>query len=94
MSYLCKPLVCYAFLSCLDCWAVPAPVQPLAPRDIISLTFLVCVNDTWGNCITTVRTPPIKPNTPWNKSENIVVGDCDNGPLLYTVQQVKGKNNL
>ena len=83
-------LVVYAFFSYVDCWSLPAPARPSAPRDVISLTFLVCVNDTWGNCITTVKTPPIKPNTPWNKSENIMVGDCDHGPLLYTVQQNKG----
>ncbi|XP_019864463.1 PREDICTED: uncharacterized protein LOC109593807 [Amphimedon queenslandica] len=89
MSTLFLALLAVSSLS--HCLSVPAaPPQPSAPRDVISLTFLVCVNDTWGNCITTVKTPPIKPNTPWNKSENIMVGDCDHGPLLYTVQQNKG----
>lgn len=60
---------------------------PTSPADIGGLVFLVCVNDTWGNCMTTVKTPAIKPDTPWNKSENILVGDCDHGPLLFTASK-------
>lgn len=60
---------------------------------VASITFLVTVNDTWkwdppienGTCMVTVKTYPIYPNTSLNKSENIMVGDCDNGPLIYTV---------
>ena len=32
-----------------------------------------------------MKTPFIAPDTPWNKSENIMVGGCDNGPLTYGV---------
>lgn len=69
----------------------PIKQRPGSPNDVISMTFLICVNDTWGNCIATVKTPDIKPNTPWNKSENILVGNCDHGPLIYNVQQEGGK---
>ena len=55
------------------------------------MTFLICVNDTWGDCIATVKTPEIKPNTPWNKSDNILVGNCDHGPLIYKVQREGGR---
>lgn len=60
--------------------------------DNIAITFLLTVNDTWypdehsgKTCLHTVKTPLIKPNIPWNESVNIVVGNCDHGPLTYTV---------
>lgn len=59
---------------------------------VSSITFLVTVNDTWkwdppisnDTCMVTIKTNSIAPNTPRNKSENIMVGNCDNGPLVYT----------
>lgn len=58
-----------------------------------SITFLVTVNDTWkwnppidnDTCMVTVKTNALYPDTPLNKTENIVVGDCDSGPLVFTV---------
>jgi len=65
----------------------------------ISITFLLTVNDTWypdehpgKTCLHTVKTPPIKPDVPWNESVNIAVGECDHGPLTYTIsKQLKGQ---
>ena len=55
--------------------------------EITSVSFLVSVNLTWGNCIQTVRTPPLKPNQKWNETTPITVGSCDHGPLTYTINQ-------
>ena len=37
--------------------------------------------------MTTVKTFALAPDTPKNKSENIQVGDCDHGPLIYHVNE-------
>ncbi len=58
-----------------------------------SLTFLISVNDSWGDCIATVKTYPIRSNTPLNKSQNIQVGNCDNGPLEFRVTQDGSEHN-
>jgi len=55
----------------------------------------VCVNDTWkynppisnDTCMATVKTPPLAPDKLKNKSENVQVGDCDHGPLVYHVNE-------
>ena len=60
-----------------------------------SVTFLITVNDSWkydppisnDTCMTTVKTFAMAPDTPKNKSKNIEVGDCDNGPLIYHVNE-------
>ena len=58
---------------------------------VVSVTFLVTVNDTWypdeynTTCLQTVKTPPLRPNTPYNESQPIQVGKCDHGPLTYTI---------
>jgi len=63
-------------------------VSPEASHpEITSVSFLVSVNLTWGNCIKTVRTPPLKPNQQWNKTTPITVGNCDHGPLTYTINE-------
>ena len=62
-------------------------------RVVESVTFLVTVNDTWetGGCLETVKTPPIRPDTPWNESQSITVGKCDHGPLTYTLTHIGKK---
>ena len=45
------------------------------------------MNLTWGNCIKTVKTQPLKPNQQWNKTAPVTVGSCDHGPLTYTVNK-------
>ncbi len=56
-----------------------------------SVTFLVTVNDTWypqdygKTCLQTVKSPPLQPNTSWNETKTIHVGNCDYGPLIFTV---------
>jgi len=70
--------------------------------EIISVTFLVTVNDTWypeenngKKCLHTVKTPPLKPNGTWNNSTKIQVGECDHGPLTYTIsKQFDGMENI
>lgn len=67
--------------------------QAAGVSGVTSITFLVTVNDTWkwdppiynDTCMVTVKTNPLYPNTPRNKSENIMVGSCDNGPLMFSV---------
>ena len=67
------------------------PTVTDSPDKVISVTFLLTVNDTWypgeyhKKCIQTVKTPPLKPNQKWNESVNILVGECDHGPLTYMV---------
>ena len=63
-------------------------------NNAIAITFLLTVNDTWypneypgKTCLHTVKTPPIKPGIPWNESVDIVVGECDHGPLTYTISK-------
>ena len=57
------------------------------------MTFLLTVNDTWypdwynETCLQTVKTPPIQPNTSWNKSLDIKVGKCDHGPLTFQISE-------
>ncbi len=56
-----------------------------------TLSFLVSVNNTWGDCIATVKTLPINSDTPLNKSERIQVGNCDSGPLVFQVTKDSSK---
>lgn len=63
--------------------------------DLTSVTFLIDVNNTYKHippfdnssytCVTTIKTDPLYPNTPLNKSEKIMMGNCDNGSLLFTI---------
>ncbi len=67
-----------------------------------SVTFLVTVNDTWkwdppienDTCMVTIKTNPLYPNTPLNKTDNIMVGDCDNGPLVFTINSDDKSSSL
>lgn len=70
---------------------------------VTSITFLVTVNDTWkwdppisnDTCMVTIKTNPLYPNTPLNKSQNIMVGNCDHGPLVFSVNSDgKGKSSV
>ncbi|XP_052279716.1 uncharacterized protein LOC127877663 isoform X2 [Dreissena polymorpha] len=66
------------------------------PR-ITGVRFLITVNDTWAEppgCITTVATPMIAPNLPYNKSQSILVGDCDRGPIQYTYTTPDRRSDL
>ena len=56
-----------------------------------SVVFLITVNDTWQDCMATVKTPNMAPNVPRNETTNILVGDCDSGPLVYQVTQSFGR---
>ena len=61
------------------------------PMKVDSVTFLVTVNDTWypdeynKTCMETVRTPALRPGVKYNESMQIHVGDCDHGPLMFTL---------
>lgn len=56
-----------------------------------SVTFLVTVNDTWypdeynKTCMATVRTPGLQPGVKYNETMQIQVGECDHGPLMFTL---------
>ena len=70
-------------------------------NNAIAITFLLTVNDTWypneypgKTCLHTVKTPWIKPDIPWNESVNIAVGECDHGPLTYTISNYKQLNGM
>jgi len=55
------------------------------------MTFLVTVNDTWypqeynTTCLQTVKSPPLWPDVSINETQSIQVGNCDHGPLTYTI---------
>ena len=61
------------------------------PMKVDSVTFLVTVNDTWypdeynKTCMETVMTPALRPGVKYNESMQIHVGDCDHGPLMFTL---------
>ncbi|KAJ8304678.1 hypothetical protein KUTeg_018261 [Tegillarca granosa] len=57
----------------------------VTPRDVSSIRFLVSVNDTWGSCLATVATPPLKPGVKHNYTNAIHVAKCDHGPLDYNI---------
>ena len=67
-----------------------------------SVSFLITVNDTWkydppisnDTCLVTIKTYPISPDMPRKKSENIQIGDCDNGPLVYNVNGHGKKSSI
>ena len=48
-------------------------------NNLNSMTFLICVNVTDNDCIATAITPSIKPNVSLNKSEKVIIGNCDHG---------------
>ena len=58
---------------------------------VTSVTFLVTVNDTWypdeynKTCMATVKTPGLQPGVKYNDTMQIHVGDCDHGPLMFTL---------
>ncbi|KAL3866870.1 hypothetical protein ACJMK2_044123 [Sinanodonta woodiana] len=59
---------------------------------VATMRFLVSVNDTWDpdGCIATVVTPTLIPDKKYNMSDSFQVGDCDHGPLTFTVQSSNG----
>ena len=56
-----------------------------------SVTFLVTVNDTWypdeynKTCMATVKSPALQPGVKYNNTMQIYVGECDHGPLMFTL---------
>lgn len=67
-----------------------------------SVSFLIAVNDSWkydpplynDTCMVTVKTGPLYPDVPLNKSESIQIGDCDGGPLVYTINGQGEKSSI
>ena len=67
--------------------------------EVSSVTFLISVNNSWKwvppfdnstyLCVMIVKSDPLHPNTPLNKSENITLGNCDNGSLVFTIHSNK-----
>ena len=51
-----------------------------------SVTFLVNEQTPFDNSsYTCATTDPLSPETPLNKSEKIMMGNCDNGSLIFTI---------
>lgn len=38
-----------------------------------------------GGCLATVATPPLAPGRKYNETVLIQIGDCDHGPMTFTV---------
>ena len=63
------------------------------PLKVDSVTFLVTVNDTWypdeynKTCMATVRSPALQPGVKYNETMQIHVGECDHGPLMFTLSE-------
>ncbi|XP_064603874.1 uncharacterized protein LOC135469224 [Liolophura sinensis] len=61
-----------------------------------SMRFLISVNDTWagpGGCLATVATPPLTPGQKYNETLPIQIGDCDHGPMTFTVSKTFGQTS-
>ena len=69
-------------------------------KEVASVTFLVTVNDRWypqeynTTCLQTVKTTPLRPDVSINKTQSIQVGNCDRGPLTYTIDNEYFTGNL
>uniref|UniRef100_A0A8W8I8Z0 Uncharacterized protein n=2 Tax=Magallana gigas TaxID=29159 RepID=A0A8W8I8Z0_MAGGI len=59
-------------------------------QQVSSIQFLVTVNTTFNDCISTIKTPWIKPGT---HGEKIFVGGCDEGPLQFNVLSEENDGN-
>lgn len=61
----------------------------LSPEKVLSVTFLISINNTEQGCMYTTKSPAIPPDLPYNKSQSFSVGNCDHGPLTYTITTEK-----
>ncbi|CAH1265387.1 Hypp3174 [Branchiostoma lanceolatum] len=66
------------------------------PEKVRWVRFIVTVNDTWDpdGCIATIATGKLIPNKKYNETEQITVGSCDHGPLVYTVAPGQAPNKM
>lgn len=55
------------------------------PLSVVSVTFLVAVNQTETKCLMTSKTPPLKPGILHNQTDYISVGKCDYGALDFNI---------
>ncbi|XP_045156403.1 uncharacterized protein LOC123522933 [Mercenaria mercenaria] len=86
------PLRIYATIFCVCTFGGGICLGADKPAKLQFVRFLVTVNDTWADppgCIATIATPVV----PVNKSENIMVGSCDHGPIEYTFLSPGMNNN-
>ncbi|XP_066284275.1 uncharacterized protein [Branchiostoma lanceolatum] len=67
-----------------------------SPEKVRWVKFIVTVNDTWDpdGCIATIATGKLIPNKKYNETEQITVGSCDHGPLVYTVAPGQAPNKM
>lgn len=86
-------------------FTLEALLEKLGAPDIASITFLVTVNDTYEwippfdnssyACMVTVKTIPLSPDTPMNKTASFTLGNCDNGSLVFTINSdERGKSTV
>ncbi|KAK7474097.1 hypothetical protein BaRGS_00034626 [Batillaria attramentaria] len=62
--------------------------------DGLVIKFLLTANATQDTvCMATVVTPFLQPNTSWNDTKPIAIGQCDKGPLTYTVKPATDPNS-
>lgn len=52
---------------------------------VVSVTFLVAVNQTERQCLMTSKTAPLQPGKVHNQTEYIHVGKCDYGALDFNI---------
>ena len=68
------------------------------------MTFLVTVNNSYkwvppfdnGSyvCTTTIKTHPLTPDTPLKEADKYVLGNCDNGSLVYSMKTGDDGNSI
>ena len=79
------------FTLCIHSTCYLSPGLVSDAKEVVSVTFLVTVNDTWypqeynTTCLQTVKSPPIRPDISINETQSFQVGKCDHGPLTYTI---------
>lgn len=61
------------------------PTQDISKNKVVSMTFLVAVNQTETNCLMTSKTVPLKPGVLHNQTAYIYVGKCDYGALDFNI---------
>ena len=57
----------------------------LKPPSVVSVTFLVAVNETEIGCLTTSKLLPLRPAVLHNKTDYVYVGNCDYGALDFNI---------
>lgn len=57
----------------------------MGPLAVISVSFLVAVNQTESQCLMTSKTPGLKPGVVHNQTQDVHIGTCDEGTLDFNI---------